>query len=93
MPLSRRSVGTYQETNSHATCQGTLGHSCQLAEPLWIDPGLKSGISVCELISTLKKKAQAGNELSNILPKPSHTRGSHHHHQWNWKLLKEYYMV
>ena len=27
MPLSRHSVGTYQETNSHATCQGTFGHS------------------------------------------------------------------
>ena len=30
--------------------------SSQLAEPLWNDPGLKSGISVRELISTLKKK-------------------------------------
>ena len=28
MPLSRRSVGTYQETSSHATRQGTLGHNC-----------------------------------------------------------------
>ena len=28
----------------------------QLAEPLWTDPGLKSGISVHELISTSKKK-------------------------------------
>ena len=28
----------------------------QLAEPLWTDPGLKSGISVRELISTWKKK-------------------------------------
>ena len=28
MPLSRHSVGTYQETSSHATRQGTLGHSC-----------------------------------------------------------------
>ena len=28
----------------------------QLAEPLWTDPGLNSGISVCDLISTLKKK-------------------------------------
>ena len=48
--------------------------SSQLAEPLWTDPGLKSGIGVCELISTLKKKkkAQAGNELSNILPKSWH---------------------
>ena len=27
MPLSRQSVGTYQETSSHATRQGTLGHS------------------------------------------------------------------
>ena len=28
----------------------------QLAEPLWTNPGLKSGISVCKLISTLKKR-------------------------------------
>ena len=27
MPLSRHSVGTYRETSSHATRQGTLGHS------------------------------------------------------------------
>ena len=27
MPLSRQSVGTCQETSSHATRQGTLGHS------------------------------------------------------------------
>ena len=27
MPLSRYSVGTYQETCSHATRQGALGHS------------------------------------------------------------------
>ena len=26
------------------------------SEPLWTDPGLKSAISVCELISTKKKK-------------------------------------
>ena len=26
-PLSRHSVEIYQETSSHATCQGTLGHS------------------------------------------------------------------
>ena len=45
----------------------------ELAVPLWTDPGLKTGISMHKLISTLKKekkkkKAQAGNELSNILP-------------------------
>ena len=27
MPLSRHSVGTYPETKSHATSQGTFGHS------------------------------------------------------------------
>ena len=47
----------------------------QLAEPLWTDPGLKSGTSVGELISTLKKerKQSAGWEWMleyslNILP-------------------------
>ena len=52
----------------------------QLAEPLRTGPGVKSGNSVRELISTLKKKkkkiksnnAQAGNEWWNILlPKSS----------------------
>ena len=52
----------------------TRSQLSQLAEPLWTDPGLKSGISLSELISTFKKKAQAGNELSNILPKSSHMR-------------------
>ena len=47
--------------------------SSQLAEPLWTDPGLKSGIRLRDLIFTFKK-AQAGNELSNILPKTSHAR-------------------
>ena len=57
--------------------ENTRSLSSQLAEPLWTDPGLKNGISVREPISTLKKiikKAQARNELSNILPKSSHTR-------------------
>ena len=47
--------------------------SYQLVEPLWTDPGIKSGNSVRELISTVKK-TQAGNEWSNILPKPSQAR-------------------
>ena len=40
--------------------------SSQLAEPLWTDPGIKSGISVLELISIQKKrkkKKTAGGEL------------------------------
>ena len=52
--------------------------SSQLAVPLWTDSGIKSGISVCKLISTSKKgkerKAQAGNEWSNILPKSLQAR-------------------
>ena len=32
----------------------------QLAEPLWTDPGIKSGISVYELISTLKSTGGQG---------------------------------
>ena len=52
--------------------------SSQLAEPLWTDSGLKSGIGVRELISTQekkkKKKSQAGNEWSNILIKSSQAR-------------------
>ena len=79
MPLSRQNVGIYQETNELTrNSSGNTGtKSSQLAEPLWTDPGLKSGITLHELISTLKKKkkkAQAGNELSNILPKSSHAR-------------------
>ena len=63
---------------SHGTRQGnTRAQSSQLTEPLWTDPGLKSGISVCDLIFTkththTHTKAQAGNELSNILRKSSH---------------------
>ena len=75
MSLSSHSVGTSQETSSHAARQGnTRSQSSQLAAPLWTDPGLQSGIGMLELISTLKTKAQAGNELTNILPKSSHAR-------------------
>ena len=40
----------------------TRSQSSQLAEPLKTDAGLKSGISVRELISTLKKKKSAGRK-------------------------------
>ena len=40
----------------------------KLTGPLWTDPGLKSLISVHELVSTSKKKKmQAENEWLNIL--------------------------
>ena len=79
MPRSGHTVRTYQGNELTRNSSGnTRSQSSQLAEPLWIDPVLKSGISVRELISTLTKEkkggggAQAGNELSNILPIPSH---------------------
>ena len=71
MPLSRHGVETYQETSSHATRQGTLGQSSQLAEPLRTDPGIKSGISVRELISISNQKKRRrgmnGRTFSQIL--------------------------
>ena len=53
--------------------------SPQLVEQLWTDSGIKSGIGMHKLMSTLKKKkkekkAQAGNEWSNIIPKSSQVR-------------------
>ena len=50
MLLSRHNVGTYPETSSHLSGNIWL-QSSQLTEPQWTDPGMKSGISVCELIS------------------------------------------
>ena len=55
MLLSRHSVGTYQETSSHTSCQGTLGHShlsslshCGLIRALRVE-------WVCLIKSPLKK--------------------------------------
>ena len=80
MPLSRYSVGTSPEMSSHATCQGTVIHS-RLTEPLWTDPGLKSGISVLELISTSKKKKKVpagGMNGRTFSPNPRKWGKSHH---------------
>ena len=54
---------------THNSSENTQPQPSQLAEPLWTNPGVNSGISVCELISILKKKARAGNKWSNILSK------------------------
>ena len=55
VPLSTHSVGTFLETSSHATRQGTSSHS------------RLSSLSHLKK----KKKAQVRNEWSNILPKSS----------------------
>ena len=70
--LSRHSVGNYQ--GNELTCnlsENTRPQSSQLADPLWTDSGIMSGISVRELISTLKKEKSAGWELTNFPQKSS----------------------
>ena len=52
----------------------------QLAEPLWTDPGLKSGISLCELISTLKKRKRTQGMNCQTFSQKPRTRGKHHHY-------------
>ena len=51
MPLSRRSVGTYPETSSHATRQGTLSHN------------RLSSLSHCGLILALKRSVFGVRDL------------------------------
>ena len=58
----------------------TRSQSSQLAEPLWTDPGLKSGISVRELISTLKKKSTGGERIVEYFLQIPRPRGKSHHH-------------
>ena len=74
MSLCRHSVGISENELTRNSSGNTRPQSSQLAEPLWTDPGLRSGISVRNLISILKKKVQAGNAMSNIFPKSSHAR-------------------
>ena len=63
---------------THNLSRNIWPQTSQLAEPLWTNPSMKSGICVHKLISTSKKerkkKAQTGNELLNILPKSSQVR-------------------
>ena len=74
MRLSRHSVGMLENELKCSWSGNSRPQLSQLTEPLWTDPGLKSGISVHELIFTFKKKMQVGNEWSNILPKFSQAR-------------------
>ena len=63
MPLSKHSVETYPETNSHATCEGTFGHSrLSSLSHCGLILAYKSGISVRKLISTSKKKKKEEEE-------------------------------
>lgn len=73
--LSRIIEWTYQENK--LACNWSW-NACpqlsQLTEPLLTNHGLKSEISACKLISTLRKKVQAGNSMSNLHQKSCYTR-------------------
>ena len=56
----------------------TQPQSSQLAEPLWTDLGIKSGISVPELISTLKKKRRRGMNGRTFSSNARKRERSHH---------------
>ena len=66
--------------------------SSQLAEPLRTDLGIKSGISVRELIPTSKKKKKRrrGINRRTFSQKPRKRGESHHNHQYGE--IKVYYM-
>ena len=57
--LSRHSVGSYPGYKlTHSSSGNTQPQLSQLTEPLWTYPGLKSGIGMCELISTSEEEKQ-----------------------------------
>ena len=86
--LSKHGVGTYQGNELTRNSSGnTQPQSSQLAVPLWTDPNLKSGISGCALISTLKKKRRRGINCRTFSQK-SRTQGKSHHIYFFLKLIQ-----
>ena len=83
MLLCRHSAGTYQERAQTQLIKNIQPQSSQLTEPLWTDPGPKSGISVRKRISTLKKKKKKrhGWEMNGQTFSQNHCkRGKSQHH-------------
>ena len=58
----------------------TRSQSSYLAEPLWTNPGLKRGISLSELISTLKKKKRRRGTNCRTFSQNPRTQGKNNHH-------------
>ena len=67
MPLSRHGEGNLSgDELTRNLSENIRLQSIQPAEPLWTDPGIKSGISVREIISaSLKKKEKKGRKGMN----------------------------
>ena len=63
--LSRHGVGIYQGNELTRSSSGnTRPQLSRLAEPQWTDPGVKSGTSVREMISALKKIKKCRREMN-----------------------------
>ena len=69
-----------QSWADYAFVGNTWPQSSQLAERLWTDPGLKSGISVHKLISTEKKKKRRWGMNGHTSCQNPLTRAKYHHH-------------
>ena len=70
-------------SGNELTCNlsgNTWLQSSQIAEPLWIDPDLKSGIILPELISIKKKKKRRQGMNCRTFSQNPRTRGKSHHH-------------
>ena len=83
MPLSRHKCVNLSRNELTRNLSGNIRpQSSQLSEPLWTDPGLKSGISARELISTSKKKkkkkSRRGMNSLTFSPNPRKQGKSHH---------------
>ena len=87
MPLSRHSEVTYLSGNelTRNSSGNTQQQSSRLAEPLCTDPGVNSGMSVRELISTEKKRRQGVYSTMSMFhpvftpPCPCSTQSLLHH--------------
>ena len=82
MPLSRLSVGTYWGNELTCNLSGNIQpQSSRPPEPLWTDPGIKSGISMHKLISISKKeRKRAGRkQMVEHFPKILASKKNHHH--------------
>ena len=73
MPLSKEKCKNLSGNElTRNLSENTRPQSSQLAGPLWTDPGIKSGISVHELISTSKKKKAQSGMTGPTFPKNPH---------------------
>ena len=97
MPLSGHGGGTYPQTSSHATSRGTFGHSrLSSLSHCGLILAKNSGLSVRELIFTLKKKKKhmlacvrldgrtfSQNSSKRGLKKKKKKKKSHHYHHYS----------